>query len=409
MPVNASSQKFKTEPVSKTILFLNENPLPKIFTQGTIAGKELRLRAAIRNISQISVISRPGVSMHDPTNNRRGPLEKKIHVRHTVKCPYYLSGLILFIYGFAYCLKHKPSSIEAESPHISGPAVVLLGWIFGIPSIIELRASYREIVLHRFSFIPFAIKRFLIDQIVQSILKLPSGVIVNSKYYHRQLLNWGISSVVINPGVQNIKLMSQRWRKVDKDAYVLGFMGRLVPEKGGLVLAKAFVLVSHQLPSHRIHLEIAGTGPEKKQFAKIIHAAGLMNRVTFLGWMRSSYALSRWDLLINPNLVTHPLEMVNVEAAYCGVPVICFGNRDVPETVVHLQTGFKVRQQTPEALAQAIEHVIQNPELQKRLSSNGKRFVELQFSFKQQVKRLLHYYQQLGILNSYPKSPQQSH
>lgn len=380
------------------ILFLNENPLPKVFTQGTIAGKELRLRSAIRVVNHIDVISRPGQSMHDITNSRRGPLEKKITVFHTVPCPYYLGGFLLFLHGLKYCLQHRPSIIECESPHISGTAGVALGLIFRIPVVIELRASYREIASHRWPIVPNSLKKALVNFVLRIILSSATGVIVNSKYYQRQLDRWKIPSTVINPGVQHIKLMSSRWKKHPESHFVIGFMGRLVAEKGGPLLAKAFVLASEQLADYTLHLEIAGTGPQKSQVSKIIASAGLSNSVSFLGWMRSSYALSRWDILVNPNLVAHPLEMVNVEAAYCGVPVICFGNRDVPETVVHLQTGLKVRTQTAEDLAQAIIDIVQNPQLRARLSSNGREFVHRQYSFPQQVKKLLNFYREHQIL-----------
>lgn len=379
---------------TKTILFLNENPLPPIFTNGTIAGKELRLRAAISQIDEVHVISRRGQSVIN-NNSNIGNLEKKIIIHLLPPWPYYFAGLPLFIWGIYFVLKLKPLTIEAESPIISGPAAVLLGKLFKIPSIIEVRASYEKIIEHRFKFIPYKWKKFVLNLVFWNTLKNANCVISNSLLYQNKLNKKGINSVVINPGIQfsNEKLSN----KINDKSFIIGFLGRLVPEKGVDILLHAFELIIRELKTIQLKLEIAGDGPELIKLKTLVEELKIENQVKFLGVVDSSKILSSWKLLVNPNTVSHPLEMVNAEAAYMGVPVICFGKKYYPETVKHNVTGIKLMPKNAERLARGLKNLILDSKLIEKLSHSGRIFAKQNYSFQNQVKKLEDLYKDLKI------------
>lgn len=62
--------------MKRTILFFNENPIPPVYTKGTLAAKELRLRAALMEIDEVHVIAPPGPSLQT-RDTTRGPLERR--------------------------------------------------------------------------------------------------------------------------------------------------------------------------------------------------------------------------------------------------------------------------------------------------------------------------------------------
>lgn len=381
----------------KSILFLNENPLPPTFTRGTIAAKELRLRAAINDINQVHVIARRGSSMVKPGAklNTQGPLEKKIIVHLLPPCPYYLATIGLFIWGLYYALKLKPLSIESESPHISGPAAIIISRIMNIPSLIEYRASYHEILNIRFPKIPISIKRYILDAIIWPTLKHANGVIANSNTYKAYIHQYGINSYVINPGILDFP---ENKSKVITRPIKIGYLGRLVPEKGIQILIEACNILQQNSQTPQFQLHIAGSGPQEQQLKKLIAKYHLEKQTTFHGFADNQKFLREIHILINPNTVSHPLEMVNAEAAYLHTPVICFADGETPETVIDQQTGIKVHKKNPQALAKAISKLINNPKLYKYLSQQSHSFATSNYSFDNQVLELKKIYTQLQII-----------
>lgn len=174
-------------------------------------------------------------------------------------------------------------------------------------------------------------------------------------------------------------------------------MGRLVPEKGVDLLIQAFSTV---LKSYgKLKLEIAGDGPELTRLQKLTEQLDLSANVTFLGLRHNYTVLKKWQLLVNPLIAFAPLEMVNVEAAYMGVPVICFGDQYVPETVIDEKTGIKITEVSTEELSRVMLELIENPRKTEVMSKNARIFAKDNFNFQSQSNKLKKGYLNLGLLS----------
>jgi glycosyltransferase involved in cell wall biosynthesis len=382
--------------LKKRILFLNENALPQIFTRGTISGKELRLRSAINELDEIHVVARRGkyVSSH---HTEQTNLEDKIIVHLLPPCPYYFSPIPLFIFGLYYTWKLKPLTIEAESPHLSGLSAVAIGSLTHTPVIIEIRATYEQIIRFRFHFLPLFIKQAMLNLVESISLRHATAIIANSSTYARCLKKIGLNSTVINPGLQYPPHLKPS--KIHQPL-TIGFLGRLVPEKGVDLLIRSVAALSRQGNVPPFRLEIAGLGSEKKKLEELSLSLGLKHLVTFLGQVENYTVLKEWDILANPCLVNHPLEMVNVEAAYCGVPVICFGNDTLPETIIDKVTGLKIKEKSTAALTEGIRYLLNHSEELIKMKQAGSIFATENYSFSHQVDRLTTLYQNLGLIST---------
>lgn len=377
------------------ILFLNENPLPETFNRGTISGKELRLRSAIHQVDAVHVICRrgPPVTSH---HQEQTTLEDPIVIHRLWPWPYYLSSLPLFLVGLYWTIRLKPQLIEAESPILSGPSAILLGKLFHLPVIVELRASYLHLIKYRFKFIPLAWKRLLLDLVQPWTFSHASAIIANSKTYQHRLSKLGFPSVVINPGLQYAP-PTPPVPKFPLSNFTLGFLGRLVPEKGVDLLIRAVYLLDRQPHLPPFQVEIAGSGPQLVTLQTLVNLLDLKHRITFIGMIDNFTVLKHWQILINPNTVNHPLEMVNVEAAHMRVPVVCFGNQLIPETVIDNQTGVKVFPKTPEALSQALATLLTHPNRLRVFQLNGPKLAA-DYAFTDQVDRLTTLYRSLKLI-----------
>jgi glycosyltransferase involved in cell wall biosynthesis len=372
------------------ILCLNDNPVPIPFHSGVVSGKEFRLQAAIEAIDEIHVLAPVGagvVSHIGPITS----LEKKVIVHHLTPFPYYLRTIPLFIFGLFYYFRLKPNALEAESPIISGVAAVMIKKITGIKIIINLRASYEELIKFKLTFIPLRLKNYLLMKVTRFVYTHQDAVIANSNMYQKSLPQ-NINSWVINPGVQS----PPKWQAAVTYPPVIGFIGRLVPEKGVHLLLDALYLLKQD--SQLIwRAEIVGDGPERRKLERLTKKYGLVDNVTFKGFQPNFKIMKHWYCLVNPNLVKHPLEMVNAEAAYLGIPVICFGNNQYPETVIDEKTGIKVKQTSTSSLSDALVNLLRFPKKRQILSQNACQFARKNYNFNKQVNKYSELYQTLGF------------
>jgi glycosyltransferase involved in cell wall biosynthesis len=294
------------------------------------------------------------------------------------------------LYGFVFVIKYRPKIIEAESPILSGISAVLLGKLFRVPVLIEVRASYDELIKMKMRFVPLEIKRVVLNFVQQFVFTHASVIVANSKTYQKQIRNMGFDSVVINPGLQ----YAPKTIPLKKKRKVIGYLGRLVPEKGVDYLLRACKIIEKDLVNGGWSVEIAGDGSSRLELEKL--ADELFGKsqveVRFLGFVNNYEALARFSVLVNPCLVNHPLEMVNVEAACMRVPVVSFGNKDIPETVIDGVTGVKICKNSAEALADGIKETIDSNQKNfqfTRIMGNFSFEINANRYFKE-VKRILY-------------------
>lgn len=381
------------------ILFLNENPIPSRFNSQTVSGKELRLRSAISQVEQIHVFTFPGMSV-GTTDGIIGELESKIHVHILPNFPYYLRMIPLFICGLLWTIKHKPKLIEAESPIISGWSAMLIGKLTQTPRIVEVRSTYHDLAKHKLKWLPYSLKNLLINFSYQVVFTNVSGVIANSKFYQRLVRQYNVNAHEINPGLQNMNLSDNNHKPhtiTNHQTFTIGFIGRLVKEKNVELLIEALELLLTK--SIVVKLEIAGDGPNYHHLKNYVSKKQLQDHITFLGMSEPSQVIPRWDVMVNPINVIVPLEMVNVESAYFGVPVICFGNDQYPETVIDQVTGWKINGNlTAHNLAAQIEYAINHPKIRRKYSKQAHDFAIQNYQFQNQVQKLTQLYQELGLI-----------
>lgn len=379
----------------KSILFLNENALPAVFTRGTISGKELRLRSAIASIDEVHVVTGRGsyVASH---HTHQTPLEEKVIIHLLPPWPYYLTPLPLFLVGWYWAKKIHPLTIEAESPHLSGPVAVILGKLTHTPSLVEVRTTLEEMLKHRLKPIPLPVKNYVLATIQTWTLRHATAIIVNSNTYYHRLLKDGRTATIINPGLQYVPPLSPP--KPASSPIIIGYLGRLVPEKGVSLLLTAIrdISLAGRVPPFKV--EIAGDGPERSVLTQLAAHFDILHLVTFLGQVDNFTVLKHWDMMVNPCLVNAPLEMANAEAAYMGVPVICFGNKDYPETVKPGQTGLRIAPKTSGSLAKAIRYLLTNPAVLTYMKNQSPRFALEKYAFDTQVIKLQSLYQKLHLI-----------
>ena len=159
---------------------------------------------------------------------------------------------------------------------------------------------------------------------------------------------------------------------------VVGFVGRLVREKGILELVQAMRLVVGTVPDAKLLLVGDTLDSDRDKTAKLalrraIGQNGLTHRVVFAGFVEDvASMMAAIDLLVLPSH-REGMPRTIIEAMASGKPVIATNIRGCREEVVHGLTGLLVPVKDSAALATAIVRLLSNPELAWQMGDKGRR------------------------------------
>lgn len=158
---------------------------------------------------------------------------------------------------------------------------------------------------------------------------------------------------------------------------VVGYVGRLHPEKGVRYLIEAAALVAQVTKAFQV--VIVGDGAEAATLRTLVEARSLSDRVRFAGMQADVVRFMRtFDILAIPS-VEEGLPTVAMEALACGVPIVATAVGGTPEVNEHGRTGLLVPPADAASLARALLGLVTNEPLRRRLGNNGPRVVEEKF------------------------------
>lgn len=146
---------------------------------------------------------------------------------------------------------------------------------------------------------------------------------------------------------------------------VVGFLGRLSPEKG---LERIFAALHLLPPSARPPLLVAGWGAKDYEHSLEKAAHGL--DVRFLGKIKPAELFSRIDLLVIPSLWHEPLGRIVLEANSFGLPVLAARRGGIPEIVFPGKTGWLFEPDDTDGLAGLIGNTCANASRLRAMASD---------------------------------------
>lgn len=141
----------------------------------------------------------------------------------------------------------------------------------------------------------------------------------------------------------------EKW-KLDSDAVVIGFVGRLADQKNPLLAIQSFALAFHQNPN--LYLALIGDGELKDSCDKLAHELSINHRIIWCGAVDARKYYAAMDML----LVTSRYEgmaYIFIEALYAGLPIITTPVGGSDSCVIQDQTGMIVNMSAPK-IAQTI-------------------------------------------------------
>jgi len=192
----------------------------------------------------------------------------------------------------------------------------------------------------------------------------------------------------------------QRWPGLSPQDRVVGFVGRMVGEKGIVELVQAMEVVAREVPEAKLML-VGDTLDDdrdrgtKEVLRRMIYQNGLAPRVLFTGFVDDiPRAMASMDLFVLPSY-REGMPRSIIEAMASGKPVVATDIRGCREEVVDGLTGLLVPPRDWRALAQAIVQILSRPELARRMGEAGRKRAQELFDERQVLDRELEVYSYL--------------
>ena len=196
---------------------------------------------------------------------------------------------------------------------------------------------------------------------------------------------------------------------IPASAPVVGFIGRLVEEKGVLELLDAFRQALSVMPELR--LLMVGDNTVVGHQASTIHderdrrtrefvrskveTLGLASSIVFTGYVEDvTKLMPAIDVFVLPSH-REGMPRIIIEAMASGKPVIATDIRGCREEVVHDLTGLLVPVGDTKTLSEAMVRILSEPELACRMGCEGRRRAEAMFDERDVLDRQVRVYQQL--------------
>ncbi len=176
------------------------------------------------------------------------------------------------------------------------------------------------------------------------------------------------------------------------------FGERLIISVGRLVYYKGFEDLIRAMPRVRGNLLIVGTGPLREKLGALASDLGVADRVFFLGKIDHDRLVASYHaadvFVFASNARSEAFGLAQVEAMAAGLPVVNTSiDSGVPFVSLHEQTGLTVPPGDVDALAAAIQRLLDRRELRMSLGAAASLRAKQEFSLELMTSRTASLYE----------------
>ncbi|HJQ17668.1 MAG TPA: glycosyltransferase family 1 protein, partial [Allosphingosinicella sp.] len=255
--------------------------------------------------------------------------------------------------------RFNPNMFHIASPELLGRAAVRLAHDMDVPVIASVHTRFETY----FRYYGLAFLEPLVEALMRRLYRgcdalfAPSESMAQLLREQRMNYDVGIWSRGIDREIFDPARRDMEWRRglgVGDDMPVIGFVGRLVMEKGLDVFSDAIDHLERRQIRHQVL--VVGDGPARAWFEKRLPSA------IFVGYQTGSdlgRAVASMDILFNPS-VTETFGNVTLEAMAVGLPVVAAIAIGSQSLVIDGVSGRLLRGGAIEAFADALAHYCQD-------------------------------------------------
>ena len=174
---------------------------------------------------------------------------------------------------------------------------------------------------------------------------------------------------------------------------LVGIVAVMRNKKGHRFLIRAAPRILSRHPQTKF--VFVGSGPKEAEIREQISAGGLQEHFILTGSRRDiPEILNSLDIFVLPAQL-EALGQAIIEAMAAGLPVVASRVGGIPELVQDGVTGLLVPAEDVRALAGAVNSLLDDPRLARRMGAQGRRFVQAEFSYRRMIDKTEAFYRRL--------------
>lgn len=275
--------------------------------------------------------------------------------------------------------------------HVPNPAAAF--------AIVAARYHGPLVIMHQSDTLGRRTLKRLADPFVNAMMRRADRIIVASQRYlssSEELAPFREKCAVIHMG---INIEKEREDIEAESAQVVQQYGqRLVLAVGRLVGYKGFIYLLEAMRTVDATLLLVGTGPLDAALKQSAQDFGVSHKVKFLGKVENLQKYYRASsVFVLPSISrAEAFGLVQLEAMAAGLPVINTDlNSGVPEVSLDGITGITVPPEDANSLAQAINMLLENDALRKRMGEAGRIRAHREFAPGLMIERTMQLYEEV--------------
>ncbi len=180
---------------------------------------------------------------------------------------------------------------------------------------------------------------------------------------------------------------------LDKDSFVIGSAGRLVPIKGYDVFLKMAKIILDRNPN--VVFVLVGDGPLLGDLKALAGSLGITNSVRFIGYKNDIYNyLNMMDIFVLASL-SEGIPSIILEAAALKIPIVSTAVGGIPEILKDNVSARLVQAGDEKLLAQVCMGLVDDYKYAKKLADTAKNNILENFDIKKTVYKIKEVYSSL--------------
>lgn len=189
-------------------------------------------------------------------------------------------------------------------------------------------------------------------------------------------------------------------QRVPHQGLAIGFVGRLIPEKGLDLLFRAAVKLIG-----RWTITVVGTGPAQEELETLAERLGIAGRVTWLGALPRRAVDEVWprlDVVAVPSRSTsrwtEVMPRAALDAMAHGIAVVGSSVGAIPETIG--EAGITIPEEDVTALSEVLQQLHDEPDKHQRLGAAGRKRILEAYTDAAIAERTLAFWRELLRANA---------
>jgi hypothetical protein len=272
--------------------------------------------------------------------------------------------------------------VHVQTPFVAHYAGVRFAQRRGIPVIATYHTFFEEYLHHYVPLLPRRLGRVLARSFTRSQCAQLAAIVAPSEPMRALLLDYGVTTriQVVPTGLPAASYVpgdGARFRAafgLPADRPLLLYVGRVAHEKNIEFLLHAFVALRRVRPGAM--LAIAGEGPAREHLQSLVARLGIASDVQFIGYLDRERGLgdcyAAADVFVFASR-TETQGLVLLEALAQGRPVVSTAHLGTA-SILQAGCGARVAPEKPDAFAQAIADILDDPARAARLSAQARSY-----------------------------------